>query len=198
MDIVRPDSEGIARAVAALRAGEIVAYPTESVYGLGVDPFNTEAVENLFRVKFRGESNPVLMIIGELEQLDRVAGEVSHVARRFMEKFWPGPLSLLLPVGTSLPKLLMGAKKKVCVRYTAHPVASELCRAFGAPITSTSANMSYEDPATSAETLNMEGISVCIDGGIADGTESTIYDPDTGNVVREGAISRVDIVNSTF
>ncbi len=198
MDIVQPDSAGIERAVAALRTGEIVAYPTESVYGLGVDPFNAAAVENLFRVKFRGESNPVLMIIGEMEQLDLLAGDVSHTASRFMDKFWPGPLSLLLPVATSLPGQLLGASKKVCVRFTAHPVASELCRAFGGPITSTSANKSFEDPATSPETLDMEGVSVCIDGGIADGTESTIYDPDTGNVLREGAISRVDILNSTF
>ncbi|MFP6597377.1 MAG: Sua5/YciO/YrdC/YwlC family protein, partial [Candidatus Hydrogenedentota bacterium] len=92
MDIVQPDSAGIERAVAALRTGEIVAYPTESVYGLGVDPFNAAAVENLFRVKFRGESNPVLMIIGEMEQLDLLAGDVSHTASRFMDKFWPGPL----------------------------------------------------------------------------------------------------------
>lgn len=198
MDIVGSDSTGIERAVVALRAGEIVAYPTESVYGLGVDPFNPAALEHLFHVKSRDTSNPILMIIGDIEQLDRIAGTISPAAQQCMDHFWPGQISILLPVGTELPELLVGTQQKICVRYTAHPVAAALCKAFGGPITSTSANKSFEEPASSPETLDMKGVSVCIDGGIANGTPSTIYDPDTGNVLREGAISRLDIVNSTF
>jgi L-threonylcarbamoyladenylate synthase len=198
MDIVQPDTAGIERAVAALRGGEIVAYPTDSVYGLGVDPFNTAALENLFKLKSRDSSNPVLMIIGDMDHLDCMVDTISPAARKCMNAFWPGQLSLLLPVSTELPDLLVGPQKKLCVRYSAHPIAAQLCKAFGGPITSTSANKSFEIPASSPETLDMEGVSVCIDGGVADGTPSTIYDPDTGNVLREGAISRLDIVNSTF
>jgi L-threonylcarbamoyladenylate synthase len=198
MDIVQPDDKGIASAVSALQSGEIVAYPTASVYGLGVDPFNPDALEHLFKTKSRDASNPVLMIIGDIEQLKNVVGTISAAAQKAMDAFWPGPLSLVLPPGPELPELLMGAQRKICVRFTAHPIASELCRAFGGPITATSANKSFEIPATSPEVLDMEGVSVCIDGGVADGIVSTVYDPDTGNVLREGAISRIDIVNSTF
>lgn len=198
MDIVLPDKVGIERAAQELRDGKIVAYPTESVYGLAVDPFNQEALDYLFRMKSRDTSNPVLMIIGSMEQLDAITTMVSPAARKCMDAFWPGPLSILLPVSTDFPRLLLGAQKKICVRYTAHPIAAQLCKTFGGPITSTSANKSFQEPASSPVTLDMEGVSVCIDGGIANGTPSTIYDPDTGNVLREGAISRLDIVNKSF
>lgn len=198
MKIVQPDKAGIEEAVAALRNGEIVAYPTASVYGLGVDPFNTAALENLFQIKARDASNPVLMIIGETDHLDRLVTTVSPAAQKCIDAFWPGQLSLLFPANEGISELLMGDRRKICVRYSAHPVASELCTAFGGAITSTSANKSYELPASSPETLDMEGVSVCIDGGIADQTPSTIFDPDTGDVLREGAISRLDIVNKSF
>ena len=198
MEIVQPDTAGLERAVSALRAGEIIAYPTESVYGLGVDPFNVEALTRLFEIKSRNTSNPVLMIAGCIEHLDGIVGTISIPAQRCMDAFWPGPLSILLPSQSKLPDLLMGAQQKICIRLTAHPIAAALCDAFGGPITSTSANKSFELPASSPDSLDIDGVSVCIDGGVADGTESTVYDPDTGNVLREGAISRLDIVNSTF
>ena len=198
MELVKPDFEGIERAAEALRDGEIVAYPTESVYGLGVDPFNNAALEKLYETKARDTSNPVLMIVSQPRHMHRLVGSFSDETRKYMKAFWPGPLSMLFPVGAELPELLIGPHKKICLRMTSHPVAAGLCTAFGGPITSTSANRSFENPAQSPDEIKMEGIAVCIDGGIADSTPSTIYDPETGQVLREGAIKRVDLVNASF
>lgn len=195
MYMVSPDEHGIQQAVEALRDGEIVAYPTESVYGLGVDPFNLSALERLYAVKERDTSNPVLMIIGDEAQLEPLVGSISDEAQHCMDAFWPGPLSLLFPVRAELPELLIGVHESVCIRLTAHPIAKALCEAFGGPITSTSANRSYEKPATEPSDLTLEGVRLCLDGGRADSTPSTIYDPDRGVVLREGAISRIAIHN---
>lgn len=195
MEIVAPDKAGIECAAQAMRDGQIVAYPTESVYGLGVDPFNKDALEHLFKTKARDASNPVLMIISHKRHLKRLVSNVSGSAQKCMDTFWPGPLSLLFPVGAELPDLLIGSHDKICIRLTANPIAAALCTAFGGPITSTSANRSFEDPAQRPEDLTMEGIAVCLDGGVADGTPSTVYDPDEGQVLREGAIKRVDLLN---
>lgn len=195
MEIVAPDEAGIARAAEVLRAGEIIAYPTESVYGLGVDPFNEAALERLYAAKSRDASNPVLMIISEPSHLDSLVETISESAQKYIDAFWPGPLSLLFPVKADLSELLIGAHEKICIRRTSHPVAAALCTAFGGAITSTSANRSFENPASTPDDLQLDGISVCIDGGRADGASSTVYDPDSGAVLREGAISRIDLHN---
>ena len=97
MKIVFPTKAGIEEAAQALRRGEIVAYPTETVYGLGVDPYTPGAIECLYAIKGRDAAIPVLLIAAENEHMDRVARSISPAARRCMEVFWPGPLSLVLP-----------------------------------------------------------------------------------------------------
>lgn len=198
MDILLPDTSGLAQTAAALREGKVVAYPTESVYGLGVDPFNASALEALYSVKERDHSNPVLIIISSLDQLMRLIQKITPATQNAIDHFWPGPLSMLFPAKAELSELLLGSHDKVCVRHTSHPVASALCKVFDGPIISTSANLYSENPAQNAQEINLPGVAICIDGGEANNTPSTVFDPDTGTVLREGAITRVELANALF
>lgn len=166
-----------------------MVYPTETVYGLGVDPFSEEAVRRLYAVKERDAANPVLLIVDGLDQLREVVREVTSAAAGYAAKFWPGPLSMLFPRSPRLPGILTGGLDKVCVRWTSHPVARDLCREFGHAITSTSANLSGQPPAHSLDEVRLAGLGAAIDGGVLPkNPPSTVFDPDTGEVLREGAI----------
>lgn len=194
MDIVPPTPAGLKAAADALRRGEIVAYPTETVYGLGVDPFNEAALRRLYTAKGRDPSNPVLLIIGALEQLDDVVAAVSSKARAYADAFWPGPLSILFPASERLPSLVQSAGNRVCVRWTSNPIAAKLCMAFGGAIVSTSANASGDAPARTPQHVPPEAIAVCLDGGaLPPSPPSTIVNPETGAILREGAIPRAQL-----
>lgn len=191
MEILSPTPANIRRAAEMLVAGEVIAYPTETVYGLGVDPFNEAALARLYAVKKRDERNPVLLIIGGMDQLALITRELTPKAEAYAKAFWPGPLSLVLPGEADLPQSLRGPDGKICVRWTSHPIASELCTLFSDCIVSTSANLSGQPPARSAAEVPSSGVSVCIDGGIlGTGPASTVFDPETEEVLREGAISK--------
>lgn len=184
----------IAEAARALQAGQIVAYPTETVYGLGVDPFNVAALKRLFEAKGRDREKALLLIVGREAHLDHVASTVSSRARRYMEAFWPGPLSLLLPRHPGLPDEVAPGLDKICVRCPGAPVSRALCDAFGGAITSTSANASGDAPVRMLEDLGLAGIELGLDGGeLAPSASSTILDPETGEILREGALSRTVI-----
>ena len=192
---VQPDAAGIAQAVEALRAGEVVLYPTETVYGLAVDPFNTQAVEKLFKVKGRDADKPVLLIVGDVGQLDTIVSEISPHAQACMDRFWPGALTLLLPKTDALPHSITAGSDKVGVRCPGLDTARELCNAFGGALTSTSANLSGEAPALSLDGLDLTGVTLAIDGGDLEASApSTLYDPETRKVLREGAISLAMLV----
>ncbi len=181
--------EGIAEAAALIRAGEVVAYPTETVYGLGADPFSDTAVERLFEVKGRARDKAVLLIVADMEQLTCVAAHISPRAQAYMEAFWPGPLSLVLPSASGLPDLLTGGSPTICVRCPACETARALCLAVGGPITSTSANLSGQEPARDLTRLNLPGVALAIDGGILPpSAPSTIIEPESGAILRQGAI----------
>lgn len=174
-----------------LRKGEVVAYPTETVYGLAVDPLSEGALERLFEVKGREERQAVLLLVADETQMDLLVESISPEARACMERFWPGPLSLLFPARPGLSPALLGPQGKVCLRCSAHPGARELCRIFGMPITSTSANRSGEPPARSVEELKLPGVSLALDGGpLQPSSPSTVFDPELGNILRDGSISR--------
>ena len=191
MEIAAPTPRGLAKAAELLHAGEVVAYPTETVYGLGADPFSVEALDSLYRVKRRDPGSPVLLIVSSMEQLDSIVAAISPRAAAYAEAFWPGPLSLLLPPSPELPETLLGAESKVCVRRCSCAIAAALCDAFGGAIVSTSANTSGKAPAMSSDEIDPVGIALCLDGGRLDPSPpSTVLDPDTGKVIREGAISR--------
>ncbi len=191
MKIVFPNEEGIQQSVKALENNEVVAYPTETVYGLAVNPFSESAIEKLFKIKGRPEDKPVLLIIGELKQLDELVVSISDNAQICINEFWPGPLSLLLPCNSKISQKLTGKEGKICVRWTSHPIAQKLSLKFGHAITSTSANRTSEPPATSVSELSIEGISIAIESKLPTRSEvSTIFDPDTREIIREGIIKR--------
>ncbi len=196
MLILSCEEKDILNAVDALKRDEVVAYPTETVYGLAVNPFSEKAIDNLFKVKGREEDKPVLLVIGKLEMLDNLVASVSQIAWKCIEKFWPGPLSLLFNPSVNLSPKLCGTTGKVCIRWSSHPVSQKLSLMFGNAITSTSANRSGEPPAKSvSELTKLEGVSIAIDGGILQSTQvSTIFDPDTCKIIREGCIKKEEIL----
>ena len=194
MKQVPSTGEGLRSAAEAIRAGEVVAYPTETMYGLGVDPFAEAAVRRLFDVKGRSLDRPLLLIVADLDQLGRVAAEVSPAALAYAEEYWPGPLSMLFPKSAALPDLVTGGRGKVCVRCPASAVARDLCRAFGNAITSTSANRSGAPPARSAHQVDLPDVALVIGGAtLPVNPPSTVFDPETGDVLREGMISDAEL-----
>jgi len=194
MERIEANPTSIARAVEALRAGEVIAYPTETVYGLGANPFDAGAMERLFEAKGRDRSNPILLIVASRAQLDRVVSGVSPQALACMDAFWPGPLSILFPRHPSLPDLITAGSDKVCVRCPGHDWARALCEAFGGPVTSTSANRSGSPVVQSLDELDLPGVDLGFDGGTLDSSQaSTILDAESGTILREGAISREEI-----
>jgi L-threonylcarbamoyladenylate synthase len=174
--------------------GGIVALPTETFYGLGVDPFNREAVERLLAVKGRQDGKPILLLIGERTQLSSLVQAVSPVATFLMERFWPGPLTILFPALDALPSLLSGNTGKVGVRLTSCASVGPLLRAVG-PLTGTSANRTGCPPARTAREVEDalgEDIHLIIDGGLTPGgAPSTIVDAHSSvRLIREGAVTR--------
>ncbi|MFP4499750.1 MAG: L-threonylcarbamoyladenylate synthase [Candidatus Hydrogenedentota bacterium] len=192
---VPPVPAGIAEAVAALRRGHVVAYPTETVYGLAVDPWNEPALERLYHVKGRPAHNPVLLAVADDAQLQAVVATVPAAARPYMAAFWPGALTLLFPRHPELPQAVTAGASKVAVRCPAHEVVRQLCRAFGGAVTSTSANHAGMPPArTPAALAQLQGVSVVIDAGpLPECALSTLFDPETGEILRAGAISAAEL-----
>ncbi len=189
MRIVSPDEAGLATVASALRAGKVIACPTDTVYGLAADPFNEEALERLFAIKERDPANPVLLIVAAQDQLEQVVEHVSETAQRLMDHFWPGPLSLVLPGRPSLPHAIMPETTRVCVRQPDCDIARRLCAAAGMPLTSTSANRTGEHPARSVDEIALPNVLMAVDGGpLPFSKPSTVYDPESGAVLREGAI----------
>lgn len=187
------------RVDAIVRRGGIVAIPTETFYGLGVNPFDEEAVDRLLRVKGRGDGKPILVLIGSLEQLPCVTRIVSPVARILIDAFWPGPLTLLFPALPSLPGNLTAGTGMVGVRLSSCGPLVELLRRIG-PLTGTSANRTGRPPAQTARMVEEElgrDVDAIIDAGsTAGGLPSTVIDVRQPiRVIREGAVTRQMIQN---
>lgn len=160
--------EALAHACSVLRAGGVVAFPTETYYGLAVDPFNQTALARLFALKRRSADKPVLLIIDHPSQLASLVAEIPPPFTLLMQSFWPGPLTLVFPGAASLPEMLTGGCGTIGVRVSSHPVARQLVRAFGQPLTATSANLSGHPPAmTASEVRDQLGseVEVVLKGG---------------------------------
>jgi L-threonylcarbamoyladenylate synthase len=140
----------IAEAVAALRQGGVIAYPTEAVYGLGCDPADADAVARLFALKRRPPTQGVLLIAADFAQVEKFIGAAPADAVARARASWPGPQTWVLPRSTWTPPWLAGSHAGIALRVTAHPLAAWLCRAFGSAIVSTSANRHGEPAARTA------------------------------------------------
>jgi L-threonylcarbamoyladenylate synthase len=187
----------LAEAVEALRAGSVVALPTDTVYGLAVDPWQPEAVARLFSLKERPPDVALPVVIGGLEQMGSVTGRLDGPARRLADHYWPGPLTLVVPRAEGFDADLGGppvARRTVGVRWPDHPVIQALCRELG-PLALTSANRHGAQPATTALDVKTAfpgpgHLAAILDGGVCDGVPSTVVEclGTTTRCLREGAI----------
>ena len=191
---VAADAEGVAAAAAAIRSGLVVAIPTDTLYGLAVDPFRDDAVARVFDAKGRPSARAVPLIAADTEQVAANLGSLSAVARRLADAFWPGPLTLLLDAPVALAPMVTAGTGRVGVRVPAHATARALCRACAMPLTATSANLSdrppTDDPDEVARTLSSR-IELLLDGGrTPGGPPSTIVDvtAEMPRLVRPGAV----------
>ena len=191
--------ETLAQACAVLRTGGVVAFPTETYYGLAVDPYNQAAISRLFALKERSFDKPVLLIVDNPSQLSSLVAEIPPPFPILMERFWPGPLTLVFPGASSLPEMLTGQRGTIGVRVSSHPVARQLVRAFGRPITATSANLSGHLPAVAASGVRDQlgpEVDLVLDGGKTPGGQgSTIMGYQEGKVclLRAGVIPFAEI-----
>ncbi|WP_043627834.1 L-threonylcarbamoyladenylate synthase [Nonomuraea candida] len=193
------DEAAIDRAAAVLRGGGLVAFPTETVYGLGADAADGAAVTRVFQVKGRPPSHPLIVHLGDAGRLDGWAEDVPATARSLAERFWPGPLTLVLRRGRRVPLETTGGLDTVAVRVPAHPVALALLAAFGGGIAAPSANRFGSVSPTTAGHVHAElgdAVDLVLDGGPCQvGVESTIVDAtsDTLSVLRPGGVTREDL-----
>lgn len=189
----------IGHAAAILRAGGLVAFPTETVYGLGANALDAEAVGRIFAAKQRPAWDPVIVHIADETMLEGLVAAIPEAARKLMAAFWPGPLTLLLPRTSAVPDAVTAGRPLVGVRMPAHPVALELIRRAGLPVAAPSANtFGHTSPTTAAHVLeDLDGrIDAILDAGSAEhGVESTVLDPCQSPMVvyRPGAVTAVQI-----
>jgi L-threonylcarbamoyladenylate synthase len=188
----------VGKAADVIRSGGVVAFPTETVYGLGADAFNPDAVKKIFELKGRPPDNPLIVHIDDIFWVSVLYRGVPDWARRLMENLWPGPLSVILEASDVVPSVVRGGLPTVAVRMPAHPVALELIRLSGVPIAAPSANLSGRPSPTSAEHVYEDfGERVFIlDGGFTVvGLESTVVDAREVplKIYRLGAVTADDI-----
>ena len=199
VDPLEPDTAAIDRAAELIRGGKLVAFPTETVYGLGANALDADAVGRIFAAKGRPATNPVIVHVAGFDQLPAVVAAWPPQAQRLAERFWPGPLSLVLPRRLGMPDIVTAGGPTVAVRMPAHPVAERLIRAAGVPIAAPSANRSMHVSPTSAQHVlkTLEGrIEMVLDGGSsARGLESTVLDltSQPPRLLRPGLVSVAEI-----
>jgi L-threonylcarbamoyladenylate synthase len=180
VDPDRPDAAAIAAAAEVLRAGGLVAFPTETVYGLGANALDREAIDRIYRAKQRPANDPIIAHIYATEQLALLAQAIPATALLLAERFWPGPLTLVLPRAASVPANIAAGLDTVAIRMPAHPVARALLAALDLPIAAPSANTFTRPSATTAAHVleDLDGhVDIVLDGGPATiGLESTVLD----------------------
>jgi len=191
------------QAVALLGQGGVVAFPTETWYGLAVDPLNEQALARLFAVKKRPADKPVLVLISKRDELFRLIRAIPPQYHGLMERFWPGPLTLVFPARDGLPDQLTAGSGTIAVRYSPHPLARALIERFGAPLTATSANLSGRPACATAAAVRDEfgsGIDMVLDGGATPGGKgSTIVCCRQGKLIclRDGQIDCASVLTGT-
>ena len=193
--IALPTPQNINQAADIIKNGGLIAYPTETVYGLGADPHKDEVVKKIFTAKGRAEDKGIILLIRGVDDLSTLVRAVSPTAKMLIETFWPGPLTLVFRANRDLSPALLGGRDTIALRHSSSPIASRLLSALGGPLTSTSANRSTEPPARSASEVQNalgEHLDLILDGGPSDSTlPSTLVDVSTDHAIllREGAVS---------
>jgi len=195
------DAGIICHAQHLLRSGEVVAFPTDTVYGVGAHAFQPEAVAALYAVKNRPTTKAIPILVAQIEDMARVARHVPAVAWELAERFWPGALTLVLPRAEQIPSVVTAGGDTVAVRYPDHPTPLVLMRSAGAPLAATSANLSGQPSPTSALQVaeQLAGrVPLIIDGGrCPGGVPSTVVDlsVEPPRLLRAGAISARELAD---
>lgn len=199
--VVAANLEGsMQKAIETLRSGEAVAFPTDTVYGLGVDPFNISAIIKLFEAKGRDYNKAIAILIGNTGQINEIAENFTESAKRLVEAFWPGGLTVIVPKRMTIPDLL-SANQSIGIRMPDHPIALQLLNEFG-PLATTSANISGQQNPSSADDVFAQldrRISLILDGGVCPGgVPSTVVDcmGEETHILRQGAIpiNKIDAI----
>ena len=194
IDPLHISPSSIEKAVIILKAGGVVAFPTETFYGLAADATNEKAVDRIFEIKGRSFNNPIALIISKGDDLDLLTDSIPEAAKRLMAAFWPGPLTLVFKASPSVSPRLTAGTGKIGVRITSHPIAHALAAGLGRPITATSANLSgARECATAAAVIgqiNSDLVTIIDGGATLGGRGSTFLDvtSDPPAILREGMI----------
>lgn len=180
----------IARAVEALHQGDVVAYPTEAIYGLGCDPHNPDAIERLLQLKQRPIEKGLILVASSIDQLSHWIDDMTLTEQSSVVASWPGPVTWLFPAKKPLPACITGLHDTVALRVTNHPVVRDICDAFGGAIVSTSANIADHPPARTVDECQRYfhgALTHIVEGELGSSDKpSVIKDVITGRVVREG------------
>jgi len=202
VNCANPETGIIAEAARIIRNGGVVIFPTRSLYGLGADAFSAKAVNRIFHIKRRPAGKPILVLIKNKDELDRLAALVSPAATDIMEKFWPGRISIVFQAKQGLLINLTAGTNKIGIRLPGHNVASALVKAASSPITGTSANLSGNAGCFQVNDLDekiVDSVDLILDAGtLKGGVGSTVVDV-TGKtplILRQGELSQKDISNA--
>ena len=198
--VLKADSRGIEKASQIILRGGVVAFPTETFYGLGADVLDLEALQKVFQIKRREENKPLLLLVADQTWLPELVKEIPPVAGQLMEKFWPGPLTLVFQASPHLLSILTANTGRVGLRISSHPVAQALVQAVGRAITATSANITGQPSASLASEVSQalgKGVDAILDGGrTAGGLGSTVLDVSgvLPKIIRQGTVSPTELV----
>jgi L-threonylcarbamoyladenylate synthase len=187
------DTAAMDAALVTLRRGGVVVYPTETLYGLGVDATNPSALHRLVTLKVRQAGKPISVLVSDAEMLNGIVVEIPKAAGRLMHAFWPGPLTIVLRARAEVSEVLTAGSGTIGVRISSHPQAAELVRRLGRPLTTPSANPAGARPPVSVEAARAyfgDQVDVYVDAGTLPGEPASTVVEMTGElrVVREGAI----------
>jgi L-threonylcarbamoyladenylate synthase len=202
LDPDSPDQSLIAKVGSILKRGGVIAFPTETFYGLGTDGDNEEAIEKIYTIKGRSFDKPIPIIIGQRRYINKYASSIPEAGKILMDRFWPGGLTLLLPVSPHIPQKLTAGSEKIGIRLSSNMIATGLANILSGALTATSANISGEkECSTVDEVIGSLGdtIDLYIDGGrTPGGMGSTIVDVtiDPPVIIREGVIPSKLIIDT--
>jgi L-threonylcarbamoyladenylate synthase len=192
-------AKDLSGAVAALGRGEVIVFPTETLYGLGADALSFSAVEKVFQLKGRDPNQPFPVLVSDRSMLESLVAEIVPMAEKLMARFWPGPLTLVLPARPDIPRPLVNCTGGVGVRISSQPIAQEIVKMLGLPLTATSANPSGQPGAhtiAQAKDYFSGKVEIFIDGGkLSSKTGSTVIEICGGKIkiIRAGEIAKREL-----
>jgi len=197
-----PRRDYLLETVDILKAGGIVAFPTRCLYGLGVDAMNARAVDRVFQIKQRAPDKPLLVLVAGSYEIEKLVEDIPETAIKIMDRFWPGRVTIVFKAAASLPHNLLGQTGKIGIRVPGHPIAEALVKAFGGPITGTSANLSGQAGCFRVDDFDpllVEQMDRVLDAGpLKGGAGSSVVDVTGENpvILRVGEVVRCDLLKT--